>query len=156
MVQAGWIVMLKALVGLPLASVALTVKLELAAPVGVPLMTPVEAFRLKCAGKDPEMTEKLGLAQPAVPIVCEYAMFTVPLGRLLVVMLQPAFITMLSGFVGFPLASVTATVKLEVAAVVGVPEIVPLEDPIERLAGNDPAEMLKLGAAQPAVATVWE
>jgi hypothetical protein len=35
--------------------------------------------------------------------------------------------------------SVTRTAKLEVAAVVGVPEIIPLEDANDRPVGSDPA-----------------
>ena len=73
---------------MPLASVAVTVKLLVAATVGVPLIVPVLDPKDRLVGSDPAVTENVGAAQPEVPTVCEYADPTVPPGRLAVVMVQ--------------------------------------------------------------------
>jgi hypothetical protein len=64
-------------------------------------------------------------------------------------------IAMLKAWVAFPFASVTWTVKLYEPPPVGVPEITPVEELIERPEGK-PLEIEKEGDAQPEVATVWE
>jgi len=71
-----------------------------------------------------------------------------------IVHVTAALIVMLKFCVGLPSASVTLTVKLEVAGTVGVPLITPVELLSERLVGNDPLNTLKLGAAHPVVLTV--
>jgi hypothetical protein len=61
-------------VTLPFASVTLTVKLyDPPAPVGVPLIAPVEEFSVKPAGSAPPVIANVsGPRPPAVWIVCEY------------------------------------------------------------------------------------
>ena len=58
------------------------VKLEVAAVVGVPVMAPVAAFKNKPAGKLPADTLKV--YEPSPPVaeaLCEYAVPTVPFGK---------------------------------------------------------------------------
>ena len=79
-----------------------------------------------------------------------------PLGNGAVVVIAGVVIAVMeSACVAFPFASDTPTVKLEVAGVepLGVPLTAPVEDFKDAQGGRDPAEMLKVGTAQPAVAT---
>jgi hypothetical protein len=65
----------------PKPSVAVIVKLDVAAVVGVPVIAPVAAFSDSPAGKLPALT--LNVYEPLPPValtVCEYAVPTVPLG----------------------------------------------------------------------------
>jgi hypothetical protein len=52
--------------------------------------------------------------------------------------------------------SITLTVKLNVPAVVGVPEIVPLAATSVRPAGNAPELMLQVSGVVPPLAVSWE
>ena len=54
------------------------------------------------------------------------------------------------------MASLTATVKFDVATVVGVPLMTAVEEFSVKPAGKDPDEMLNVGEAHPAVPTAWE
>ena len=63
----------------PLASVTRTVTARFSTPLGVPLITPVEAFKLKPSGKVPLAIEKVrGVAPPDELTVREYAELNVP------------------------------------------------------------------------------
>ena len=65
-----------------LASVTLTVKFEVPAVVGVPLITPVEALRERPAGKEPVRTLQARGGTPSEAVrVAEYEAPTVPSGR---------------------------------------------------------------------------
>ena len=73
-------------VSLPALLVALTVKVELPAAVGVPLILPVSLFRLRPAGRLPlSMLHVMG-AVPSAVRVWLYASPTLPSGRVSVVM----------------------------------------------------------------------
>ena len=76
-------------VSLPALLVALTVKVELPAAVGVPLILPVSLFRLRPSGRAPIMLHVMGVVPVAVRIWL-YASPTLPSGRLDVVMLGAA------------------------------------------------------------------
>ena len=109
-------------------SVALTVKLEDPAAVGVPDIVPPE--RLNPAGSDPLATDHVyGGVPPVAFSGCEYATPTVPAGNEEVVMLKTgALITIDSAALAEPVAlSITFTVKFDEPAAVGVPDIVPPE-----------------------------
>ena len=66
-------------------SLTVTVKLVVPAAVGVPEITPVDAFRVNPAASDPELTDQVSLPVPPVAASCVvYAEPTTPGGRLAV------------------------------------------------------------------------
>ena len=74
---------------LPALLVALTVKVAVPSAVGVPLISPVSAFRLRPAGRPPSMLHVIG-AVPVAVRVWLYASPTLPSGRVSVVMVGAA------------------------------------------------------------------
>ena len=76
-------------VSLPALFSALTVNLAVPSAVGVPLISPVSAFRLRPAGRPPSMLHVIG-AVPVAVRVWLYASPTLPSGRVSVVMLGAA------------------------------------------------------------------
>ncbi len=55
----------------PAASVAVTVKAKVPPVVGVPVMAPVPVFRLRPAGRAPDVTAKVtGAVPPVTAMVC--------------------------------------------------------------------------------------
>jgi hypothetical protein len=119
------------------ASVTVTVKLkgEPVAVVGVPEITPAE-LSVNPAGREPTVTahDKGKVPLMAASVTGPYTLPTVPAasGEVVVIVntgagftiIESAFVAVLA--VGV-VASVTVTVKFEVAAVVGAPEITPAE-----------------------------
>ena len=73
-------------VSLPALLVALTVKVEVPAAVGVPLISPVSLFRLRPVGQSPFSTLHVMGAVPSAARVWLYASPTLPSGRASVVM----------------------------------------------------------------------
>ena len=121
------IAMDSALVSLPALLVAFTVKLEVPAEVGVPDITPA-VERLNPAGRLPLANDHVMGVVPVAASVALYAVPVTPPGNVVVVMVGftvAALITMLSVLVSLPTLLLAFTVKLEVPAVVGVPEITP-------------------------------
>src|SRR5262245_42271940 len=119
----------EAVSGVVLESVAVTVKVDTPAAVGVPEMAPLAAASARPAGSDPLVTaHEMGARPPADARGLEYASVTSPSGSGdAVVMASPAKTEMLSGRLAvLALASVTWTVKLDVPAVDGVPETAPV------------------------------
>ena len=107
---------------------AVTVKFEAPAAVGVPKIAPA-LLMVRPAGKEPLVTLKV--MAPTPPLACTLALYavpTTPLGRLVVVMTSWGLMVMLSDWFtvcgGVP-ESVAVTVKGTVPAAVGVPEIAP-------------------------------
>jgi hypothetical protein len=107
---------------------AVTVKLEAPAVVGVPEIAP-EVLRINPAGKLPVVT--LQAMVPAPPVDCNvalYAVLTTPFGSDAVEMASRALMVMLNDWFtvccGVP-ESVAVTVNVVVPAAVGVPEIAP-------------------------------
>ena len=130
-VDPSLIVMLSSLVALFEPDVALTVKREVPAVVGVPEIVP-ELLSVNPAGRLPEAIDHV--ADELAASTAEYDAFTVPEGRLVVVIVITVgvggvvpVIVMESSLVALLSPSVALTVKREVPAVVGVPEIVPAE-----------------------------
>jgi hypothetical protein len=77
----------------PRPSVAVIVKFDVAAVVGVPVIAPVAAFSESPVGKLP--AETLNVYEPLPPLaltVCEYATPTVPLGKVAGFTATPALI----------------------------------------------------------------
>src|SRR3990170_6960936 len=109
----------------PLSSVALTVKFEVPAAVGVPLISPVALLRLSPAGSASTVTAHvIGALPPLLASVWLYARFTVPSVSDVVVTVSAGYIVMdraLSAYA--PLASVTRTVIFSVPDAVGAPLI---------------------------------
>jgi hypothetical protein len=156
---AALTVMLRACVtvctGVP-ESVAFTVKLVVPVALGVPVMAPVLEFRLAQEGNAPEEMLQVTGGVPPVNISCWlYAELTVPLGKLVVVMTSVAAVTvMLNACVAVcgvgEVESVALTVKLVVAAALGVPVMAPVLGSSEAQEGSEPEEMLQvIGAAPP-------
>ena len=129
---------------------AVTVKLTAPAVVGVPDMAPEELI-LNPGGKLPVVT--LQAMVPTPPLLCklsEYAVLTTPFGRAAVVIASWGLMVMLRACFtlcgGLP-ESVAVTVKLDVPALVGVPE---MAEPLTvNPAGNVPAVTLQLMAPVP-------
>ena len=132
----------------------MTVKFDVPAVVGVPLVTPPE-LKDSPAGRLPLWRDQLyGVTPPVAARVWEYATPIWPAGRLEVVTDRSTGITIDRAFVAVSAGvweSVTLTVKFEVPAVVGVPEITPPELK-ERPAGRVPESSDQLYGVTPPVA----
>jgi translation initiation factor 2 alpha subunit (eIF-2alpha) len=143
-------------------SVTCTVKLYCAAVVGVPLIVPA-LLKAKPAGNAPDATvQEYGAVPPAADSVELYALPTEPLGKDAVVMASaaPAALVVIENnllaFCTGEEVSVTCTVKLDCAAVVGVPLIVPALLKAKP-AGNAPdATVQEYGVVPPAADSVAE
>jgi hypothetical protein len=150
------------------ASVTCTVNDTVPAAVGVPEISPVDAARLNPAGNVPALTLQLyGVVPPLACSVVEYAMPAVPPFSDVVVTDGDCAVAATS-IVRFAVAiavgepeSFTCTVKAEVPACVGVPEIKP-EPEIVIPTGKLPFVIDQLYGAVPPVAAkvveyaIWE
>lgn len=129
-------------------SVAVTVKVEVPVAVGVPVMAPVLASSDRPAGSEPVVTAQVtgGVAKLTCRVAL-YPTFTVPADSEVVVITMTWFaIVMLSCLVadmGVAAESWTFTVKVDVPAAVGVPEIAPLLALSDRPFGRLPVVMLQ-------------
>lgn len=134
------------------ASTARTVKVEVPVAVGVPEITPVDVFKVNPAGSDPtEIDQVTGATPPEVCTVAEYDLFIVDDGNDAVAIASTPLTVMLSDFVAVPpSASVAVTVKVDVPAVVGVPEMVAPDN--VRPAGNVPVVTLHVYGVEPPLA----
>jgi hypothetical protein len=132
-----------------------------AAPVGVPEIAPVALFNCSPPGSAPLFT---AYVKPPAPPVAEtlplYAVPTVPLGNsdapktIAAGLAMPIVYATLLVSAGEP-ESVSFTVKLELAAAVGVPEMIPVPVPRDNPAGSDPvANDHVYGEIPPAPASV--
>ena len=129
-----------------LESKTLTVKFEVPVVVGVPVMAPLPAFKLKPAGSVPALMLQVYGCTP--PLACRnafrYGVFTTPAGSPLVVTCSGALLlTVILRFADAVCAvgvseSVTFTVKDEVPVAVGVPLITPVEALSDSPAGRLP------------------
>ena len=142
MVRAALMVRLKAvgLVVRPLASLTVTEKEELPAVLGTPVMAPLEA-RDRPPGRDPPARVQVyGAVPPVAWRVWEYATFTTPAGRGLVVVMVRALTMVMERLAagdGLPSESLAVTLNVDVPAVVGVPVMAPAVER-ESPAGRDP------------------
>ena len=139
-------------------SVTRTVNVLDPAAVGVPAM--VAPVSVSPAGSVPLASDQAyGKLPPDAASDCEYAVPTVPAGRVDVVTVNEgaAAIVMENPWVSFPpVLSVTLTVKFAFPATVGVPLITPDEDRV-KLAGKLPPEIVQLtGATAPVAVSVSE
>jgi hypothetical protein len=155
--------MLKAFVPVLLAaSVTCTVNDAVPAVVGVPLICPVELLSVSPAGNDPALIDQLyGVVPPLACSVVEYAVPAVPPGNDVVVTFggcAAAATATLKAFVPVLFAaSVTCTVNDTVPAVVGVPEITPVDAARPNPAGSVPVVTLQLyGVVPPLACSVVE
>jgi hypothetical protein len=140
---SGFTASVKALVVLPPPlSVSITVKLELPVSEGVPLITPVEPWRLKPRGKIPsDIAQVTGATAPDAARVVEYEAPAVAFGRLDVVITGLEFTVNCRACVAVAAASsCTFTVNDVVPAPVGVPLMTPALLSV-RPAGSAWAEM---------------
>ena len=126
---------------------ACTVNDAVPAVVGVPVICPVELFSERPAGKEPKVTDHVyGVVPPLACSVVAYAVPVVPPGSDDVVTNGGCAATaMLNAFVPVLFAaSFTCTVNDTVPAVVGVPEITPVDATKLNPAGSVPALTLQL------------
>src|SRR3989304_3409264 len=124
----------------PFASVTCTVKFDVPAVVGVPLITPVAVLRASPVGSGPTDTAQLyGVLPPAATTVWLYEEAAVPSGSAAVLTLTTPY-TVIDNDLSFinPFASVTLTVMLLVPAVVGNPLTSPVDPLRLRPAGSTP------------------
>jgi len=120
-------------------SVTFTVKLAEPAAVGVPLMTP--STSVNPAGSDPLATDHVyGGVPPVALTACEYVFPAVPGGNkdVLILSAGAAIVIASEALADADAASVALTLKLEVPAAVGVPEMVPPASVSP--AGSDPLD----------------
>ena len=140
----------------PAAFVALAVKLNVPAAVGVPDIVPLPA-RARPPGNEPPARSQVIGADPVAARVWLYAVPVAPPGREAVVMLGAiavAVISMESARVTFPEAFVALTVKLNVPVAVGVPDIVPFAAR-DKPPGNVPLAISQAIGVVPVAASVW-
>ena len=124
------------------ASVTSTVKLAAPATVGVPLIAPVAEFSDSPAGSEPWLSVQMyGTVPPVAFSASKYFAEAVAAGSgEVVVITGPTETTRAKDLLAVSFwLSTTWMVKLDVAAVVGVPEICPVAEFNERPAGKVPA-----------------
>ena len=142
-----------ALVSLPAVLAAVTVKFDLLIVVGVPEITPA-AERVNPSGNAPLARLQVMGASPAAASVWLYVNSMVPTGNEAVVMVTCA-IVIESGLASFPMTLVTPTVKSNVPASAGVPEITPVASARVNPSGSAPLARLQVMGASPVAASVW-
>ncbi len=113
---------------------------------GVPLITPVLAFKVRPVGSDPLAIDQVyGVMPPAARNVALYALPAVALGSDVVVMTRGTGATVSVNarlaVAGVAAESVTETVKVNEPATVGVPVITPVLAFSVKPAGNVPFEI---------------
>ena len=123
--------------------------------VGVPLITPVE-LRLIPAGSVPVVTPQLIGAVPVAVSVCEYAVPVDATGRDMVVMVGGAFTVRLNCWELEPPALVALAVKVETPMAVGLPLMMPVEEPKESPAGSVPLVTVQVIGEVPVAVSVCE
>ena len=119
---------------------AFTVNVDVPAVVGVPEIAPVEEVRARPSGRLPDDTDHVAPVMLAVRFA-EYGEFVMPSGRLVVVILSVStgeLIVSVNCFSSLAEPYTALTVNVEVPAVVGVPEITPVEELSDNLAGRVP------------------
>src|SRR3990172_2659869 len=142
----------------PLASVARTVKFDVPAAVGVPLISPVVPLSVSPAGSAPTVTAHvMGDLPPLLASVWLYARFTVPSVSDVVVTDSAGYIVIESALSTYaPFVSVTRTVIFSVPDAVGVPLIAPV--PLFKLSpsGSTPTVIDQVSGSLPPVdVSVW-
>ena len=143
-------VIVNALVSLPALLVAFTVKLNVPVVVGVPDIVPL-VERVNPVGRLPfAIAQFMGVVPVAVRVLL-YAVPVMPSGSVVVVMVGgiiTAFIVMDKAFVSFPALFVALAVKLNVPAVVGVPDIIPVAES-DKPVGKLPTDTVQVMGAVP-------
>ena len=141
----------------PNALVAVTVKAAVPNAVGVPPMTPLEAFKVSPAGNEPPVTAHVIGVLPEALRVCEYAVPDCAAGKgEVVVMDGAAFTARLSCLELLPHALVAVTVKAAAPNAVGVPPMTPLEAFKVSPAGNEPPVTAQVIGVLPEALSVCE
>jgi len=123
------------------ASVTVRVKLAVAVLVGMPEITPLDAASVSPAGKDPKVIAHVyGAVPPAAMSDVLYAAPLVPLDNddAVVIVSGPLTTKVNTLNTLAPAASVTVAVKLNAAALVGKPEMMPVSEASVSPAGSDP------------------
>ena len=136
-----------------------SIKLKFPAVVGVPDIKPVAVFRVRPGGSAPDVMLHVIGAVPLAVGVRLYGVPTVPPGSVWKSSLAPvgaAVIMMVSSTPIWPQAFSTRSIKRNVPAVVGVPDISPVAVFRVRPDGNEPDVMLHvIGAVPVAEGVCW-
>ncbi len=142
----------------PSPSLTCAVKLLVPAAVGVPVMPPSEPSPNPAASDPPVTDHVYGGAPPVAANCVEYATPVVPLASGdAVVIVSAAFTAIVKAFDAvFPPLSSTCAVKLVVAAVAGVPVIVPSEPSVNPAGSELLVTDHVYGGAPPVAASVAE
>jgi hypothetical protein len=150
-----------AFVSSPSSFSAFTVKLDVPAVVGVPDIMPVVSASSKPAGNVPLSILHVMGAVPVASRVWLYATPTSPSGRVVVVIVGDAVgsgaITIESAFVFSPPAFSAFTVKFDVPAAFGVPDITPVAGTRVKPPGKVPLPLtiLHVMGVSPVASRVW-
>ena len=127
-----------------LESVAVMVRFEVPATVGVPLTR--QPVMVKPAGKVPPTTKQVyGAVPPVTPMGALYGTFTVPFGKVEIVSINAAEVIVILNdpLPVVPILSLAWTVNTYTPTVVGVPATMPPGDMVKP-AGNAPEDTLKM------------
>ena len=141
-------VMLNTLVSLPALLAAFTVKLDVPAAEGVPVMTP-SAESVNPSGKLPFCSVHVIGAVPVAVSVWLYAVSSTPSGKVVVVIsgaIAELVMVILNALLLFPALLVAFTVKVDVPTVVGVPLITPADDSVKPVGSVPLANVHVIGA----------
>src|SRR5580704_5226394 len=107
------------------------VKFTVPNEVGMPLIAPVEAFRVRPAGSEPALTDHVyGETPPVAETLVLSSEPSTPFGSVIGVMARAEFVVMLTdpeAVRGGTAESTTCTLKFVVPVAVGVPEIRPVD-----------------------------
>jgi hypothetical protein len=127
-----------------------------AAAVGVPLIRPVDEFRVSPAGSVPDVSVHVyGAVPPVTANVCEYAVPSWPLGSDNVVIVSVVIVSVkltLAVCAGEPESVTLKVSEVAFAAAVGVPLIRPVDEFSVSPAGNVPKVSVHVYGVVPPVA----
>jgi hypothetical protein len=148
------IIIVNAFVSLPPLLVAFTVKLNVPVAEGFPEITPA-VERVKPPGNEPLSSVHVTGAVPVAVRVWLYAVPIVPFGSEVVVITGGTpLIIIVSAFVLLPALLDAFTVKLNVPAAVGFPEITPAPLIVKPF-GNVPLSSVHVTGVEPVAVRVW-
>jgi hypothetical protein len=133
--------------------------------VGVPVKVPADELSVTPGGNAPDATLHVyGVFPPEALRVASYKVLSVPLAKLVVIILRlvawSAFLTLIlsgreSALIGGVVSAVTRTLKLNSPVAWGVPEMRPVLSESETPGGRVPEAMLHVSGAPPPTAVNW-
>jgi hypothetical protein len=141
----------------PTALVAATANVATPIAVGVPLTTPVEAFKIRPAGSEPLVTDQVMGVVPEAAKVCEYGVPTTAAVKGEAVVIETEAITVRPSCVeALPNELVALTVNVKVPEAVGVPPMTPVAAFNVNPVGKVPPVTDHVMGEVPEALRVWE